>query len=53
MYRIHFTDDYGPAAFEVNTSEEKDEALDNLRQDPNAENIWVESYNEVEGYWEA
>lgn len=53
MYRIHFTDDYGPASFEVETFEEKNDALKGLRNDPNAEDIWVESYNEAEGYWEA
>ena len=51
-YRIHFTDNYGPASFEVD-AEEYAEAMQNLKDDPDAEDIWVESYNEEDGYWEA
>lgn len=55
MYRIHFTDEYGQGSFEVDTYEEKVEAMQNLKDDMEhpAWNIWTESYNEEEGYWEA
>ena len=51
-YRIHFTDNYGCASFDVEGEAQRNEALANLR-DSDAEDIWVESYNEEEGYWEA
>lgn len=55
MYRIHFTDDYGQGSFEVDSREDRDEAIRNLNNDTEhpAWDIWTESYNEQEGYWEA
>lgn len=54
-YRIHFTDDYGNGSFEVDTYEEMQEAVKNLNEDTEhcAWDIWVESFNEEDGYWEA
>lgn len=51
-FRIHFTDNYGQGSFEVD-AEDYAEAMKNLRDDPECDDIWVESYNEAEGYWEA
>jgi len=50
--RIHFEDNYGTGAIECLTSSEHQEALKNLRNDPTVENIWVEYYDEEEG-WQA
>lgn len=49
-YKIHFTDNYGQATIET---EDYDEVMQNLKDDPEVDDIWVEQYNEEEGYWEA
>lgn len=51
-YRIHFTDNYGTATIECDTVEEYNDSMNNLRQDPFAEDIWCEYYDEEEG-WQA
>ena len=51
-YRIHFTDNYGTATIEC-TEEEYHETYENIKADPNCDDIWVEKYNPEEGYWEA
>ena len=51
-YKIHFTDDYGTATSECN-EEEYNETYQNIKNDPMCDDIWVEKYNEEEGYYEA
>lgn len=51
-YKIHFTDNYGQGTIEVD-GDDYDEAYQNIKDDPECDNIWVEQYNEEEGYWEA
>lgn len=51
-YRIHFTDNYGQGTIEQDTLEEFKEALKNLRENPEVEDIWTETYDEETG-WEA
>ena len=55
MYRIHFTDEYGYGSFEVDSYEDMRDAVTLLGEDSEhpAWDIWTESYNEEEGYWEA
>lgn len=53
IYRIHFVDNYGQGMVECRTREEYSEKYKALRDDPECEDIWVESYNFEEGYWEA
>ena len=51
-YRIHFTDEYGTGTIEC-TEEEYSTCYHNIKEDPWCDNIWVERYNEEDGYWEA
>ena len=51
-YKIHFTDNYGPATIEVDR-DDYDEVYQNIKDDPECDGIWVEQYNEDEGYYEA
>lgn len=51
-YKIHFTDSYGQGTIETE-SENYNEVMQNLNADPQCDDIWVEQYNEEEGYWEA
>ena len=51
-YKIHFTDNYGQATIEADTTEQYNEIMDNLKADPMAEDIWTEYYNDEVG-WEA
>lgn len=49
--RIHFTDAYGQGCIECNPTNYAD-FLDALRVDPTADDIWMETYDEDEG-WQA
>lgn len=51
-YKIHFTDNYGTATIEC-SEENYNECYQNIRADPMCDDIWVEKYNEEEGYYEA
>lgn len=51
-FKIHFTDNYGCATIECDTLEERQEIMRNLHDDPYAEDIWTEFYDEEEG-WQA
>ena len=50
-YRIHFNDECGNAAIEV-YADEYDEVMANLKADPEVDGIWVETYDDEEG-WQA
>lgn len=50
--KIHFTDNYGCGTIECETREQLGEIMKNLREDPNAEDIWTEHYDPEEG-WQA
>lgn len=47
MCRIHFTDNYGYGAIDVENHEVATVA-NNLREDPNVDGVWVEDLNEEE-----
>ena len=51
-FKIHFTDAYGTATITCETYNEYLETLSNLRNDPIAEDIWCEEYDDEEG-WQA
>ena len=51
-YKIHFTDNYGPATIEAETDEQYGNIMSNLKADATAENIWCEYWDEEEG-WQA
>ena len=53
MYKIHFCDNYGQATITCDSYEEYIEAYQNIKDDPECEDIWIERYNSDEGYWEA
>lgn len=46
--RIHFTDNYGQGAIDVDNREDYNETYKNLLEDPTVEDIWVEDLNEEE-----
>ena len=48
-YRINFTDAYGQGQIECDGGA-FDEIMTNLRNDPNVEGLWVESYDPEEGW---
>lgn len=50
-YRIHFTDAYGSGCIECDAYNYAD-VMEALKADPCADNIWVEYYDENEG-WQA
>lgn len=50
-YKIHFADMYGTATIEC-ARENYSEVMKNLNEDPNVEDIWVESWDPEEG-WQA
>ena len=50
-YKIHFTDNYGDGSIECDGLI-FDQIMRNLREDPNVENIWTESFDPEEG-WQA
>ena len=50
-YKINFVDTYGGGAI-ICAASEYSEVMEMLRNDPNIEDIWVETWNE-DGYWEA
>ena len=49
QYKIHFTDNYGQATIETDNY---DEFMTNLKNDPNVDGIWVEYFDPEEG-WQA
>lgn len=51
-YRINFVDTYGGGSITCDASQ-IGEVMAMLRNDPNVEDIWVESWNEESGFWEA
>lgn len=51
-YKIHFTDYYGAAMITCDTDAEYDEAIRNIKDDPECNDIWVETYDPDEG-WQA
>lgn len=51
-YRIHFTDNYGQATIECDDLESFQEALHNIQQDAQCNDIWCEYYDDEEG-WQA
>jgi len=51
-YKVHFTDAYGQGCIECDETTYTD-VMSALNADPHAEDIWVESYDPVEGYWQA
>lgn len=51
-YRIHFTDRYGQGTIECLSTSHYSEVMENLKADPEAEDIWVETYDPEEG-WQA
>lgn len=42
MFRVHFTDDYGQGSFDVETREKAYQSKQNLNNDPNVWDVWVE-----------
>lgn len=52
IYKIHFTDNYGPSTLGCETTEQFREALQNINDDPMCEDIWCEYYDQEEG-WQA
>lgn len=42
MFRVHFTDDYGQGSFDVETGKEAYQSKQNLNNDPNVWDVWVE-----------
>lgn len=51
-YRVHFTDSYGQATIECDSTDNYNEVMSNLQSDPFAEDIWTEYYDPEEG-WQA
>lgn len=51
-YRIHFTDNYGSATIECKTESEYNEVYGNIIADSDCDDVWVEYYDEEEG-WQA
>ena len=49
-YRVHFTDNYGGGAIEAKTPREYRRIMENLRNDPTAGGVWVETWSEGEGW---
>ena len=52
LYRIHFMDSYGCGAIDCHGTAEYNRCLQNLKDDPEVEDIWTESYDTEEG-WQA
>ena len=52
QYRIHFTDNYGPATIEADNNDQYVAVMAALINDPTADDIWTESYDPDEG-WQA
>lgn len=51
-YKIHFIDRYGAATIICDTDEEYAQAMRTVKNDPEAEDVWVEYYDPYEG-WQA
>lgn len=52
IYRIHFTDSYGQGAIECESTDNYNEVMSNLMDDPFTDDIWMEYYDPEEG-WQA
>ena len=52
IYRIHGNDYSGNFSFDCYSYEEYKESWDNLRDDPEVDDLWLEEYDEEEG-WQA
>lgn len=52
LYKVHFQDQFGSATITCYTQEEYNDTLENLRNDPYAEDIWCEYWDQEEG-WQA
>jgi len=51
-YKVHFTDHIGKGTINCDNEAECNEALKNLKEDPDCEDIWVEGCYPEEG-WQA
>ena len=51
-YKINFVDNYGGGAITCAASQYS-EVMEMLRNNPDVEDIWVEYWNDEEGFWEA
>ena len=52
IYRIHATDNSGPFSIDCFDYEEYRETYDRFKEDSEVDQIWVEEYDEEEG-WQA
>lgn len=52
MYRIHANDSIGSFAVDCFSYEEFQDCMSRYREDPEIDGIWVEEYDEEEG-WQA
>ena len=50
-YKIHFSDNYGSGTIECEP-QDFDHVMANVKADAYAENVWVESFDDEEG-WQA
>ena len=49
-WKIHWTDKYGQATIEVDNRSRFDVIYQNIRKDPEAEDVWVEYLDDEEGW---
>ena len=52
IYRIHGNDFLGNFSIDCSSYEEYRECWDRLREDPEVDDLWLEEYDEEEG-WQA
>lgn len=52
IYRIHGNDYSGNFSFDCYSYEEYKESWNNLKEDPEVDDLWLEEYDEEEG-WQA
>ena len=52
IYRIHANDSIGGFAIDCYSYEEYQECWQNLKNDPEVDNLWLEEYSDEEG-WQA
>ena len=50
LYKVHFQDQFGSATITCDTCEEYNDTMENLRNDPYAEDIWCEYWDQEEGW---
>ena len=48
MFRVHFEDEFGPCAYDVETYEDTREEVKELRKLGCCSNIWLENLSETE-----